>query len=285
MAEEIELKLALGNVAASCLPRHELLIELPMKLEWLSNTYYDTAQGALETARIALRVRRTPEHRLQTLKTAGRGSGGLSSRGEWEWKIGDDGLDLIGLADLPPIQALDDAVLEALQPRFVTDFERCRWLLETEDATIEAALDQGEIRANGRSIAINELELELKRGQPGALWQLAKGLAERVPLRPSIASKAERGMALDKGHWPLQPPDESLRTRADHALRLLDIYRDTEERCFLEKARDTYHGLASDRQLSIAQQRHASALASALTHPDWLTTSFGRHSLGLQQTL
>ncbi|WP_048308123.1 CYTH domain-containing protein [Halomonas sp. PR-M31] len=284
MAEEVELKLALSDSAAAFLLRHELL-ETPPCREWLSNTYYDTPEGALESARAALRVRRTPQGNLQTLKTVGSGSGGLFVRGEWEWAIEGDDLDLVGLADLPPIQAMGNAVLKTLEPRFVTDFERCRWLLELESASIEVAFDQGSIRADERRVEINELELELKRGDPSSLWRLAQKFAEQVPLRPSIISKAERGAALYQGHWTCKPPGASLSARLDHASRLLDLFRDTRERRFLEQAVDLYWGLANDDALSAATRHHAQALGGMLTHSDWLTTAFGQHSLSLQQTI
>nr|WP_299244702.1 CYTH domain-containing protein [uncultured Halomonas sp.] len=289
MAEEVELKLALGSTAAAFLLQHELL-DTPPSQAWLSNTYYDTPQGALEAARAALRIRRTPTGNLQTLKTIGSGTGGLSVRGEWEWAIEGEELDLAGLAHLPPMHALGDAVLEALEPRFVTDFERCRWLLETDGASIEVAFDRGSILAAGQCVAINELELELKRGEPASLWQLAQTLAARVPLRPSIASKAERGSALYKGQWQCnalehQDHDESTSVRLDHASRLLDIHRDTQTPCFLAKAIDIYENLAESDRLSAETRHHAGALAAMLMHPDWLTTSFGQHSLGLQRTI
>ncbi|WP_227368966.1 CYTH domain-containing protein [Halomonas sp. M20] len=287
MAEEVELKLALSSTAASCLLRHELL-DAPPSRAWLSNTYYDTPQGALEAARAALRIRRTPTGNLQTLKTVGSGTGGLSVRGEWEWEIEGEALDLAGLADLPPMRALDATVLEALEPRFVTDFERCRWLLETEGASIEVALDQGSIHAAGQRVAINELELELKRGKPAALWQLAQTLAERVPLRPSIASKAERGAALCKSQWQylaLENQNESTSARVDHASRMLDIHRDTQQPCFLAKAIDIYESLAKANGLSAGTRHHAGVLAAMLMQPDWLTAPFGQHSLSLQRTI
>ena len=57
------------------------------------------------------------------------------------------------------------------------------------------ALDDGEVRAGGRRATIRELELELKDGDPAALWALADEFATSVPLRPATASKAARGAA------------------------------------------------------------------------------------------
>ncbi|SHE60822.1 CYTH domain-containing protein [Modicisalibacter ilicicola DSM 19980] len=285
LPEEVELKLALGSHGAAQLLRHPALDALPQRRERLTNTYYDTPDGALEAARVALRIRRTTEHTLQTLKTAGSGSGGLSTRGEWEWEIDGDGLDRESLRDLPPMQALDDTLLETLAPRFTTDFERLRWLVEHPDATIEVALDRGEIRAGEHCVAIEELELELKAGDPETLWRLARELAEQVPLRPANVSKAARGAALDRGHWQLPALPEDARARADHATYLLDAFTDTRRPGHLQKAADTYRRLADDHLLDAAVRHHAHALAAALAHPAWLTAAFGQHSLALYQAL
>ena len=43
------------------------------------------------------------------------------------------------------------------------------------------------------------MELELKRGDSGALFKLARTLAEQVPIQLSVKSKAERGYALMAG--------------------------------------------------------------------------------------
>jgi adenylate cyclase len=56
--------------------------------------------------------------------------------------------------------------------------------------------DRGWIAADGRREAISELELELAGGEVGALFALADGLADRLPLLPAPLSKAERGVRL-----------------------------------------------------------------------------------------
>ena len=87
MSQEIELKLALPPEGPERLRRHPRLAALPTEDRILANTYFDTPDGALEAARVALRIRDTGKGRVQTLKTTGNGQGGLSVRGEWEWPI------------------------------------------------------------------------------------------------------------------------------------------------------------------------------------------------------
>ncbi len=285
MPEEVELKLALGRDAAARLRRHPALRDMPGTRMTLTNTYYDTPEGALEAARVALRIRRTPQRTLQTLKTAGRGSGGLSSRGEWEWPI-DGTLDLAGLADLPPMQALGAAVLAALEPRFTTDFERECWLVERGAARIEVALDRGGIRAGERHAAIDELELELKAGTPAALWQLAGEFADEVPLRPANASKAARGAMLREGHWPVADLlDGDAAVRFDRAIDALDALADSGDERLRKVAQNLFTSIADDTALDAETRALAHGLASALVSPDWLRAETGRHCLALHARL
>jgi len=290
MAMEIELKLALGGSGARRLAAHPRLAGLHARHETLTNTYYDTPAGDLERHRMALRLRRTPYHIIQTLKTAGEGSGGLSSRGEWEWPVSEHALDLAGLEALPPMQALGREVLFALEPRFATDFARTRWLVEEGEATIEVALDQGEIHAGQQRVAIDELELELKQGAPDTLWRFAEALAESVALRPANASKAGRGAALRDGRWPVPDNTGELHAatpqqRVDRAISALDALGDSGERAFLARARDAFRSLADDAALDTTVRQPAGWLAEALDGPQWLTPRFAQHSLALLAAL
>lgn len=287
MPQEIELKLALGPGAAEALPAHPRLAGLAPVREHLANTYYDTPAGDLERARVALRTRRTPDRWLQTLKTAGQGSGGLSTRGEWEWEIPGPALDREGLATLEPMQALGEEIRQALEPGFTTDFERTSWWLEGPEATIEVALDRGEVRAGERRAPIEELELELKAGEPTALWRLAEDIADTLALRPANTSKAARGAALRDGRWPLEdgPLPGEAAARFDRAITALDALDDSGEKRFLGVARTALQSLADDNSLPAGQRDAARELATALDATPWLTPAFGRRSLALLAAL
>jgi hypothetical protein len=67
---------------------------------------------------------------------------------------------------------------------------------------VEAVFDEGYITANGSSLPVAEMELELKSGDVQALYQLALDLLGSVPLALETASKAERGFRLLTGNAP-----------------------------------------------------------------------------------
>ncbi|MGR4069834.1 CYTH domain-containing protein [Billgrantia sp. C5P2] len=278
MSHEIEMKLALGETGPEHLLQHPLLRGGVHGAQRLANTYYDTPEGELEAARMALRLRRRDDSWVQTLKTSGEGGGGYSHRREWEWPVAGGSLDRAGLAELAPMAALGENVLARLEPRFTTDFERRLWRLELAEATVEVALDQGEIRAAGRRVPICELELELKDGDPQALWSLALAFAETVPLRPADASKAARGSALLNDHWKLpEGLDES--ERLHRAILALDALSDTGD--------DGWRATAREALQVLAENGHdeAGRLAAMLQQRDWLGVDFGRTALKLAHRL
>ncbi|WP_136247413.1 CYTH domain-containing protein [Halomonas borealis] len=281
MAQEIELKLALAFPGPDALRRHPRLAGLSSHITRLGNTYFDTADGRLEAERMALRLRHADGRLLQTLKTSGQGSGGLSTRGEWEWEVIGPGLDLARLAELPPIRALGEGVLGRLVPCFATDFVRETWWWEGHGSTVEVALDLGEVKSDDRQVPIRELELELKDGDPGALFELADALADTLPLRPSDTSKAARGGALLAGHWTL-PDGGSPAAWLHRAVVALDAHADTGDSSYREAAREALLTLAERHP---AAREPAQRLAEALQHDDWLTADTGRRLFSLSRGL
>lgn len=288
MSQEIELKLALPPEGPERLRRHPRLAALPTEDRILANTYFDTPDGALEAARVALRIRDTGKGRVQTLKTTGNGQGGLSVRGEWEWPIDENRLDLDGLKTLAPMQALGDETLAALAPRFATDFSRRTWIVDVEQGRIEVALDDGEVQAGGCRATIRELELELKDGDPAALWALADEFAASVPLRPATASKAARGAALGEGQWPLPEADDDPAALFERAILALDALADSQDARFKDEARqslDRLVALGDDRLTSPAASLLAALNHQAAQDDAWLDVAFGQAALALARAL
>jgi inorganic triphosphatase YgiF len=198
---EVELKLLIDPADIPRLRRHPLLKALcpsGPKTRKLTSIYFDTDDFVLKNQAIALRVRRSGRQWIQTVKGGGSVQAGLHQRDEWEAPVAHGTPDFTKIAD-PGLIALfsDEALRQRLYPIFATEFSRTVWLLETEAGDrVEMALDRGEIRAGQSSAPICEVELELKVGNPAALYELALALYEAVPLHPENASKADRGYAL-----------------------------------------------------------------------------------------
>lgn len=159
----------------------------------LDTVYFDTADHRLAREHLSLRVRCVDAHCQQTFKAP---LGGPFARYEANVVIGDHNLALgaFGAA----IRAQLDRVTGAapLLPQFSVRVSREDRQINRPRAVIEAAFDRGMISAGDRSEPICELELELKSGNPAALYELALSLPLGDDLRWSLCSKSERGFAL-----------------------------------------------------------------------------------------
>ncbi|SKA12659.1 CYTH domain-containing protein [Oceanospirillum multiglobuliferum] len=202
MAKETELKLAIPLRAQELIRQHPILRQAKSyDKTLLQNTYFDTPDLVLNRAKVALRIRKSGERYIQTLKTQGKGNGGLHQRGEWEWVLKQNKLDLSLIdPDLWP-NAIDPAYLQKhLAPVFETNFTRDRWLLDVsfEDsrAEVELACDNGHAIANKQRDPISEIELELVSGDAELIFKIAHDLSAQIPLMISNISKAQRGFRL-----------------------------------------------------------------------------------------
>lgn len=194
MGRELELKL---EIDASQMDR---LRSLPMlegtpHVERLTSIYFDTPKGRLARDGWVLRVRRSNEQWIQTLKKSGQGVG-LFDRDEWETEVKGPEPDLRALAGTPFGQSIKPSQFRQLEPVFQSDVERTSWLLKPRGAAIELSLDKGEISSGASVMPIIELELELKDGDEAALLATAKKVMRRIPARLAVRSKSERGRAL-----------------------------------------------------------------------------------------
>jgi triphosphatase len=166
----------------------------------LVSVYYDTPKRGLAQRELMLRVRKHGRRYIQTVKGRAPGAPDPLARGEWEDAIEGEQPDLAAPHGGP---ALQRAAEEGdLMPLFKTVVRRTTIPLEPGSSTrIEAALDEGEVRALGRDAAepISEIELELKSGSPAVLYDVALRLLEGVPLSIETRSKAERGYDLVDG--------------------------------------------------------------------------------------
>jgi triphosphatase len=103
------------------------------------------------------------------------------------------------LASLPISEIggpLDAISADVLEPIFETKVRRRTQRLEFPGAVVEVAYDQGSIEAGERSEPLNEVELEVKAGNPRVLFDLGIELLEIAPLRICTQSKADRGYDL-----------------------------------------------------------------------------------------
>ncbi len=167
----------------------------------LVTRYFDTPDFAWSVQGVALRVRRVGRRWLQTLKTEGERQGGLSRRVEFEMPVSHGTPDW-GRFPAEAQAFVPEALRAQLLPVFETRFHRTAWLLRREGQARRSKWRSTSARgtsAGERSQPICEIELELKAGQPDALFALALEWAGAFDCLPFDVSKAERGVRLAHG--------------------------------------------------------------------------------------
>ena len=197
-SKEVELKLEFDPADASRIEAHPALAASPPEKQALISIYYDTGDGALRRAGVYLRVRDNGTRYVQTIKAA-KSDADLLERYEWEREVPGREPDLDAAEGTALAPLLTPEVRESLRPLFVSRIRRTIHRLGQGGAEIEMAIDEGEIVSSARHCAVSEVELELKRGETAALFRLARILAETLPLRLAVKTKAERGFELLEG--------------------------------------------------------------------------------------
>jgi triphosphatase len=193
---EIELKLQVpptGLAGLKKIPFLRALADHP-DTETEISVYFDTKTQKLRRHGIMLRVRRNGRQRVQTIKASTDWQ--FLSRQEWENEISSDAPDL----DLARGTALEELLSRKLprrlKPVFETKVRRAKCSVSDENRAVEVTLDRGRIDAGKHSRPLCEIELELKRGEPQALFDLARRIVGALPARLAVESKSERGYAL-----------------------------------------------------------------------------------------
>lgn len=258
MDHEIELKFLIAPEASDGILAR---LEGREAVRQLDATYFDTVDHALRKAGFGLRIRDGENGRKQTVKSAS--SGGVFARGEWESAVDGPEPDRDLLAATPAAKAVNG---DALVPVFTTNVKRVTRLIERDGATIEAAFDQGELRADDRRAEVSELELELKAGAPRVLFDLARDLAAHAPLRLSLVSKAERGYALALGEADRSGVEAALTAGISTGEALQALGRAALDRlCAAAEALRTRPGPERLHKLRVAARRFRALLSTFKT--------------------
>jgi len=194
MGDETELKFEVAPLDLRKLKAARALHKGTPKEEDLVSFYFDTPKHKLAKNNVSLRVRHNGTKRLQTIKAEEAGSS--FRRGEWQHEIKADAPDLRKAHNTPLAPLLSKKLERKLKPIFETRVHRTRIRIRKNRSRVEVALDRGQIRSGRRAIPIGELELELKRGKAGDVFDVARKLTRLVPAKLSLKSKAERGYEL-----------------------------------------------------------------------------------------
>jgi inorganic triphosphatase YgiF len=225
---EVELKLRVPDENRAALKAALEVAQWPRTR--LEAHYFDTAGGQLAAHGFSWRLRCEDGRWVQTLKGEG---GHVLQRLEHEVELQSEPgravprPDIARHRDSPAGRALAEALGGALDDlstlvveQFHTRIERRTQRLHADASQLELAFDLGSLHAQGRSVPVCELELELKEGPAEGLFALARPWVAQHGLWLCTASKAARGALLAAGrdhpsavkagvpalHWSMSPP-------------------------------------------------------------------------------
>jgi inorganic triphosphatase YgiF len=176
---------------------HEYALKEPAT-KIISDTYLDTAHGALLQGGFACRVRhdRTHEKWIGTLKGLGKAEGAVHSREELEVEIEPNALPTQWPSSPARDKAMELAGNQPLEELVTIEQTRhTRKLVRGETMIGELSLDEVTFRVGSQRSETYELEIELAGGTPDDLNALNAALLP-MGVTPEPKSKFERAMKL-----------------------------------------------------------------------------------------
>lgn len=191
-ASEVEIKLRLDPQDVEKFASLDILHSEKEKRQRFRTVYFDDRRRRLARNGFELRVRTMGESHVQTIK-----SGLGLTRGGWEAPLEGDAPSRPAARKTPARKLLRKG--HDLEPVFVVDVERRSWTLARVGSTAEVSLDAGEIVNGEHKQPIAVVEIELKKGAPELIFDLAQKAIHRCDAPPSFVDKALRGRRLEQG--------------------------------------------------------------------------------------
>jgi len=190
---EIEIKLRIparsANIALRTLAS---LSDAPLQTIKMTADYYDTSRNLLLQSGYVLRLRVEGSKTVQTVKFTDSTTRDAHTREEWSDEInGNAPRQSLGRSGSRLTKKFGKLSLEY---KFSTHVSRRIYNIERRGLHIEAAVDEGGIYVRGTCLVpIHEVELELKRGSPAALYEIALTLLKKARGAFEPESKSQRG--------------------------------------------------------------------------------------------
>ena len=223
----------------------------------LISTYFDTPDLRLRAAGAVLRLRKEGRRIVQTLKTAPRSGDPAALRGEVSRPVRGAVPDLSGEAEAAVLAGLglDAGIVADLAPIFVTDFERVAVPLKRGRSSVELAVDRGELRAGEAVAPLCDVEIELRAGEIGDLYEVALALHEAVPMALQPLAKSARAHALRAGG--VIAPLRAERPRLARKIAIGPAFRDILRVCLAQLRANAAAIEAGDDPVAVHQFRVA----------------------------
>jgi len=164
------------------------------KTRSMSTTYFDTRRGDLRGMGVSLRVRRDDGNFLQTLKATAEAVGNARVGYAFEATVSSE-RPSISLISPPSLRRrIQDVGGEQLEPLIRVDVNRTdRTVSFGEGGEAVLEIEEGEIHAGDKRIAVADVELSASEAPLHQLYELALSVHEKVAIYPVSESESEIG--------------------------------------------------------------------------------------------
>ena len=166
------------------------------------DVYFDTLNGQLFSQGKSFRLRQSCGQYAVTFKEKLTGNHVRMEFEETITKLQAQRLLDSDLTDVFQVKVIQTAIshlgTNRINPIFCLQNNREKWCLGSGLANLEICFDSIQYMDIGQSrfFEENELELELKEGDPEFHWKITNLLSQQYTLTPSFQSKYERGVKL-----------------------------------------------------------------------------------------
>jgi triphosphatase len=202
---ELQIKFKTDSEGLKLALRSELLSAHTTKTprRRLRSVYFDTLAWNLRKQRMLLRVRKARNAHIMGLKSSRPREDGTLSNSQIDVRVPslDPAIALFGEEIATELNHVIDG--QPLEQKFETKIRRRLHFHNLAHSLIEVAFDEGFVVFGDRRRPLTEIELELKAGEETALYDFAVRLADALPMRLEMMSKAERGFMLAADDLPL----------------------------------------------------------------------------------
>ena len=164
----------------------------------IKDIYLDDAKHSLAKELIAFRVRNCDGKFEATFKTRTQLKNGKAVRREENLPLPGVKNSAQALRALAQKKMWQQIKTTGLTAQFVLTNKRTVYLFTYNNASLEMALDKVTIMVAGRRVHMQEIELELKKGNPKTLDQFAQHFCEQTKLTRATFSKVKTAEMLSK---------------------------------------------------------------------------------------
>ena len=246
------IRLSLDPADINALLQNPLLVT-PPKRRRIHLTHFDTPDRTL--ARKGLCVEESRILRKTTLSVAQT----TGDQHVWSAPTTPGSFDFATLIDAPEIAEQLTQIASNLTPIYAIETSQRQWIVQIRSAQVEVTLEDGQIStvdgAPGRTQGFCEIRLQLKQGQPAALYGVARLLSRLLRLHPVSDDLTQRALSFVAAE--VARPLKASRVKVDSDESVIGVFKQLAWLC-LEQLQANENGIFAANNVEFIHQARVS---------------------------